>query len=94
VIYDETTRTLLCGDLFTHGGQNPATTDDDIMGPTIAAEDLFHYSSLAPHSGETVRALAGLDVSTLALMHGPAFSGDCRAALLDLADDFDKRMTT
>jgi len=24
-------------------------------------------------------------------MHGPAFSGDCSAALRDLADDFDRR---
>ena len=35
--------------------------------------------------------LAELD-STLALMHGPTFTGDCRAALLDLADDYDKRI--
>jgi hypothetical protein len=25
-------------------------------------------------------------------MHGPAFTGDCRAALLDLALDFDQRI--
>jgi flavorubredoxin len=92
VIYDETTRTLLCGDLFTHGGSYPASTDGDILGPTIAAEDLFHYSSLAPNSGATVRRLAELDIAALAPMHGPAFTGDCRAALLDLADDFDKRV--
>jgi len=92
VIYDETTRTLLCGDLFTHGGKYAASTDGDIMGPTIAAEDLFRYSSLAPTSGATARRLADLEIATLALMHGPAFTGDCRAALLDLADDFDKRI--
>jgi flavorubredoxin len=92
VIYDETTRTLLCGDLFTHGGSHPATTTGDVMGPTIAAEDLFHYSSLAPTSSATVRRLADLDIATLALMHGPAFTGDCHTALLDLADDFDKRI--
>ena len=92
VLYDETTRTLLCGDLFTHGGNNQASTDGDIMGPTIAAENLFHYSSLAPASSGTARRLAELDIATLALMHGPAFTGDCRAALLDLADDYDKRI--
>jgi len=92
VIYDETTRTLFCGDLFTHGGNNPASTDGDIMGPTIAAEDLFHYSSLTPASGATVRRLADLDVVTLALMHGPAFGGDCHTALLDLAGGYDKRI--
>ncbi len=92
VIYDETTRTLFCGDLFTHGGSQPASTAGDIMGPTIAAENLFRYSSLAPASSATVRRLADLDVATLALMHGPAYTGDCRAALQDLADDFDKRI--
>jgi flavorubredoxin len=92
IIYDETTRTLFCGDLFTHGGNQPASTAGDIMGPTIAGEDLFHYSSLAPSSGAAVRRLAELDIATLALMHGPAFTGDCRAALLDLADNFDKRI--
>ena len=92
VLYDETTRTLLCGDLFTHGGKYQASTDGDIMGPTIAAEDLFHYSSLAPASSATARRLAELDIATLALMHGPAFTGDCRAALVDLADNYDKRI--
>lgn len=48
--------------------------------------------SLHPSSGATIRRLAALEVETLALMHGPAFTGDCRAALLDLAGDFDRRM--
>lgn len=39
-----------------------------------------------------MRRLAELDVDTLALMHGPAFTGDCRTALLDLAADFDRRI--
>ncbi len=93
LMYDETTRTLFCGDLFTRTGEYAAASNDDIVGPAIAAEDLFSATSLAPTSGATVRQLAELDVDTLALMHGPAFSGDCRAALLDLADDFDRRIT-
>jgi flavorubredoxin len=92
VMYDATTKTLFCGDLFTQTGAYPATTADDIMGPAMAGEDLFRASSLAPTSGATVRGLADLDVATLALMHGPAFTGDCRAALLDLAGDYDKRV--
>lgn len=92
VIYDETTRTLFCGDLFTRYGEFPALSEDDIVGPAIEAEDMAPGSlSLHPASGTTVRRLAELDVATLALMHGPAFSGDCRGALLDLADDFDRR---
>lgn len=92
LIYDETTRTLFCGDLFTRTGSYAAASDDDIVGPAIAAEDMFHSCSLAPNSASTVRRLADLDVATLALMHGPVFAGDCRAALLDLADDFDRRI--
>jgi flavorubredoxin len=94
IIYDETTRTLFCGDLFTRTGAYAPATTDDLMGPAIEAEDIFRASSLAPSSGATVRRLAALDVATLALMHGPAFTGDCRGALLDLADDFDKRIAT
>ena len=48
VLYEETTGTLLCGDLFTQLGDGPALTEGDIVGPAIAAEDLFQYSSLTP----------------------------------------------
>lgn len=92
IIYDETTRTLFCGDLFTQTGSYAPASSEDIVGPAIAAEDIFSASSLAPASGATVRSLAELDVATLALMHGPAFTGDCQAALTDLADDFDRRI--
>jgi hypothetical protein len=47
--------------------------------------------SLHPATGSIIRGLAALDVATLALMHGPVFSGDCRRALHDLADDADRR---
>jgi len=92
IIYDETTRTLFCGDLFTQMGAYAAAASDDIVGPAITAEDVYHAWSLAPTSSATVRRLAELDIATLALMHGPAYTGDCRAALLDLADNFDKRI--
>jgi flavorubredoxin len=92
LIYDETTRTLFCGDLFTQTGAYPATGTDDIVGPAITAENMFHAWSLTPGSSAQLRRLAELDITTLALMHGPAFSGDCRAALLELADDVDKRI--
>ncbi|MDQ1480830.1 MAG: hypothetical protein QOI44_1691 [Actinomycetota bacterium] len=92
LLYDETTRTLFCGDLFTQTGAYAAASADDIIGPASEAEDIFHSSSLAPSSGATIRRLAELDVAALALMHGPTFTGDCRGALLDLATDFDKRI--
>jgi flavorubredoxin len=91
VLYEESTRTLLCGDLFTQLGDGPALTDGDVVGPAIAGEDLFQYSSLAPGMGATIRSLAKLAPRTLALMHGPSFSGDGAAALRALADSYDRR---
>ncbi len=91
VVYEESTGTLMCGDLFTQLGDGPALTEGDIVGPAIAAEDMFQYSCLNPNMGTTIRALARLSPRTLALMHGPSFSGDGRAALLALADDYDRR---
>jgi flavorubredoxin len=93
VLYDETTKALFCGDLFTRFGDYEASSSDDIVGPAVRAEDDAPGSlSLHPSSGTAIRRLAGLDIETLALMHGPAFTGDCRSALLHLADDFDRRI--
>ncbi len=92
VLYEETTGTLLCGDLFTQLDDGPAVTTSDIVGPAIAAEDLFKYSSLNPGMGTTIRSLAKLAPQTLALMHGPSFTGNGAAALCSLADDYDRRV--
>src|ERR1700712_2687025 len=91
VLYDETTRTLLCGDLFTQIGPYPPTTSDDINSPANDAEDAFLAFSLTPTSGAIIRRLADLDVATLAPMHAPAYTGDCSAALRDLATYVDQR---
>jgi flavorubredoxin len=91
VMLEETTGTLLCGDLFTQLGDGPALTHGDVVGPAIAAEDLFKYSSLSPNMGATIRGLSALKPKTLALMHGPSFAGDGAAALAALADDYDRR---
>ncbi|TDQ81942.1 hypothetical protein A8950_1762 [Dongia mobilis] len=91
LFHEEATGTLLCGDLFSQVGDGPALTGGDILGPAIAAEDMFHASSLHPESGALLRRLAALRPQKLALMHGPSFEGDGRAALLALADDYDRR---
>ena len=92
VLFEETTGTLLCGDLFSQLGGGPALTEHDIVGPAIVAEDLFRFSSLNPGMGTTIRRLADLSPRTLALMHGPSYSGDGAAALRALADDYDRRL--
>lgn len=92
VMFEESTGTLLCGDLFTQLGNDAALTHGDVVGPAIAAEDMFQYSALAPGMGTTIRSLAKLNPRTLALMHGPSFTGDGAAALRALADDYDRRL--
>jgi len=85
LIYEEITGTLFCGDLFTHIGQGPAVTTDSIVAAAIAAENAFQATSLTPATGPTIRMLAALKPSRLAVMHGSCFAGDCAAALADLA---------
>ena len=92
LLYEETTNTLLCGDLFTQLGDGPAVTSDDIVGPAAQAEDVFGASCLTPRTGPTIRDLAGLAPTTLAVMHGSCFTGDGATALLALADDYDARL--
>lgn len=90
VLFEESTRTLLCGDLFTHTGDGPALTTDDIVAPARAAEQMFGATCLTPNTGPTIRVLAELAPATLAVMHGSSFNGDCRTALLDLAAFYDE----
>jgi flavorubredoxin len=92
VVFDETTGTLFCGDLLTQTGDGPALVHGtDLIGPAVAAEELFQGTCLTPETAPTLRRLADLEPRTLALMHGPAFVGDCRATLLELADVYEAR---
>lgn len=92
VLFDETTRTLFCGDLFTQVGAGPALVHDaDLIQPACDAEDLFGATALTVETAATIRRLAELEPRTLALMHGPAYAGDCTRALLDLADVYATR---
>lgn len=88
VLYEETTGTLLCGDLFTHLGNGPALSTHDIVEPAALAESMFHYSSFAPDSAAAIRRLGELAPTTMALMHGSSFNGNCVEALNDLADSY------
>ncbi len=92
LLYEESTRTLLCGDLFTHLGDGPPLTEGDIVGPAVFHEDLTHASALNPAMGATIRRLAELEPRTLAVMHGSSFAGDCAGALRELAADYDRRV--
>jgi flavorubredoxin len=93
LVYEEATGTLLCGDLFTHTGGGPPVTEGDVVERAFAAEDLFTaQTALTPSTAPTIRTLAALAPTTLAIMHGSAFAGDCQEALLALADGYEQRL--
>lgn len=89
VLFEESTGTLFCGDLFTHTGRCAPLTDDDIVGPAITAERLFHATALTVETSATIRRLAALEPRTLALMHGASTSKRCSESLVRLADEYD-----
>jgi flavorubredoxin len=92
LLHEETTGTLLCGDLFSQLGAGPALTEQDVVGPAEFAEDVFGATSLTPLTAPTIRRLADLEPRTLAVMHGSSFAGDVPAALASLADVYATRL--
>ena len=86
--FDETTTTLLSGDLLTHAGKCPALTESDCVAPAMEAEEVFHATGLTTNLGPTLEQLAQLNPTTLAIMHGSSFTGDGAAQLRGLADGY------
>lgn len=91
VLFEEVTQTLLCGDLFTHVGNRPALTTSSLVEAAMAAEDIFGATGIGPHTAPTLRRLADLSPSLLAVMHGSSFKGDARSELNRLADMYEQR---
>jgi flavorubredoxin len=91
--FDETTSTLLAGDLFTHVGRCPPLTEGDVVAPALEAEGMFHATGLTTNLAPTLEFLARLEPTTLALMHGSSFRGDGAAQLRELSRGY-AAMTT
>ncbi|MEP6769959.1 MAG: MBL fold metallo-hydrolase [Acidobacteriota bacterium] len=86
-LFEESTGTLLCGDLFTQpGAQHAPVTSNDILGPSEAMRAQLDYFSHSTRAGALLGKLAETRPKTLACMHGSAWTGDGRRMLLDLAD--------
>jgi flavorubredoxin len=86
-LMEETTSTLLCGDLFTQGGaDNPAVTESDILGPSEAFRHQMDYFSHTKNARQMLQRLASARPTTLACMHGSAWRGDGARLLRALAD--------
>ena len=92
LMFEETTRTLFCSDLFTHVGDPRPLTDGDILEPAMAAESAFGFTGVTPATGPTIRRLAALKPRTLAVMHGSSFTGDGAEPLERLAAFYEERL--
>lgn len=87
LLTEESTKTLLCGDLFTQaGGDLPAVTESDILGPSEAFRSQMDYFSHTKNAREMLERLAATEPTTLACMHGSAWQGDGAQLLRALAD--------
>ena len=87
---EETTGTLLCGDLFTQGGANlsPVVTSD-VLEPSETFRKQMDYYSHTKNVHSLIAPLAAAKPKLLACMHGSAWAGDGGRMLLALADSLD-----
>jgi len=81
-LFDTTTRTLFCGDLFTQPGTGErALVDDDILPASEAFRGQMDYYAHSPDTPRMIEKLALLQPGVLACMHGSAYGGDGAAML-------------
>jgi hypothetical protein len=84
---EQSTGTLLCGDLFTQGGNKlPPVTESDILDSSEGFRKMMDYFSHSRMAQELLEKLAGEQPATLACMHGSAWKGDGAALLRSLGE--------
>jgi flavorubredoxin len=89
-LFEETTRTLFCGDLFTQPGPGDVPlTESDILGPAEAFRSAMDYYSATKNGPALIAKLAATNPTTLAVMHGSAWRGDGAALLGALGKSLD-----
>ena len=90
-LMEESTRTLLCGDLFTQPGTGDVPlTESDILGPSEAFRQQMDYFSHTKNAGDMIERLAETNPTTLACMHGSAWRGDGAGLLRELSQALSK----
>jgi len=86
-LFEPSTSTLLCGDLFTQPGTGETPlTSGDVLGPSEALRASLDYYAHSRNTRALLERMAKEKPTTLACMHGSAWSGDGAALLLALAD--------
>ncbi len=87
LMMEMSTKTFLCGDLFTQGGPGTkALTEEDILGPSEAFRKPLDYFAHAPTTRAVLERFAREAPTTLACMHGSAWRGDGAGLLRALAE--------
>ncbi len=84
-LFETTTKTLFCGDLFTQGGNEhqPLTTDDILLSSEVMRSKLDYFSHTR-RVQELAEKLALSSPEILACMHGAAWKGDGATLLRQL----------
>lgn len=89
-VFEQNSRTLLCGDLFTQPGTGEAPlTEADILGPSEAFRHQMDYFSHTKNARALLEVLASTNPTTLACMHGSAWRGDGAKLILALGDSLE-----
>lgn len=85
-LFECTTQTLFCGDLFTQGGhEHEPLTSTDILETSEAMRGALDYFSQTRQVFELMEKLAATGPRVLACMHGASWAGDGAAQLRRLA---------
>ena len=86
MLFERTTHTLLCSDLFTEGGSDhPPVTETDILKPSEHFRQQMDYYSHTKNARQILARLAEAQPATLARMHGSAWRGNGAEILMALA---------
>ena len=86
-LFERTTKTLFCGDLFTQGGhQHEPLTTNDILEPSEQMRGGLDYFSQTRLAHELAEKLAITAPRVLACMHGASWKGDGATLLRQLGD--------
>ncbi len=91
LMFEETTGTLLCSDLFHQLGDVEPLTQSDVIERArktlveYQAGPFANYMPYTKHTDVIMQKLAALKPQTIAPMHGSAYSGDGERAIRDVA---------
>src|SRR5262245_29296186 len=88
-MFEATTRTLLCGDIFSQGGNDPAPlTESDVLAPAEAFRKAMPgvMCAVEKNTRAILEKLARTEPATLAIMHGSSYRGNGAALLRAFGD--------